>query len=47
MQPVLDRHATWRGADADTAELLLRTRGIEAVEAQRLARGELPAMGVG
>jgi AcrR family transcriptional regulator len=47
MQPVLDGHATWREIGSDTAELLLRALGIEADEAQRLARGELPAMGAG
>lgn len=47
MQPVLDGHATWREIGSDTAELLLRALGIEADEAQRLARGDLPAMGVG
>jgi hypothetical protein len=47
MQPVLDGHATWREIGSDTAELLLRALGIEADEAQRLARGELPAMAAG
>lgn len=44
MLPVLDGHATWREIGADTAELLLRALGIEAAEAQRLARSELPVM---
>jgi hypothetical protein len=44
MLPVLDGHATWREIGSDTAELLLRGLGIEAGEAQRLARTELPAM---
>ena len=44
MLPVLDGHATWREIGSDTAELLLRAMGIEAAEAQRLARSELPAM---
>lgn len=47
MLPVLDGHATWREIGSDTAELLLRALGIEAGEAQRLARGELPGMGAG
>ena len=44
MLPVLDGHATWREIGSDTAELLLRAMGIEAADAQRLARSELPAM---
>jgi hypothetical protein len=47
MLPVLDGHATWREIGADTAELLLRAFGIEADEAQRLARCELPALAAG
>jgi AcrR family transcriptional regulator len=47
MLPVLDGHATWREIGSDTAELLLRALGIEAGEAQRLARAELPAMTAG
>ncbi len=46
MLPVLDGHATWREIGSDTAELLLRALGIEAGEAQQLARGNLPAMGI-
>lgn len=44
MLPVLDGHATWREIGSDTAELLLRAMGIEAAEAQHLARSELPTM---
>jgi AcrR family transcriptional regulator len=47
MLPVLDGHATWREIGSDTAELLLRALGVEAEEARRLARGDLPAMVVG
>jgi len=47
MLPVLDGHATWREIGSDTAELLLRALGLEADEAQRLARNELPAMTTG
>ena len=42
--PVLDGHATWREIGSEIAELRLRALGIEATEAQRLARRELPAM---
>ena len=47
MLPVLDGHSTWREVGSDTAELLLRALGIEAEEARRLAREDLPAMLVG
>jgi AcrR family transcriptional regulator len=47
MLPVLDGHGTWREVGSDTAELLLRALGVEAEEARRLARGDLPAMVVG
>ena len=47
MLPVLDGHATWREIGSDTAELLLRALGVDAEEARRLARGDLPAMVVG
>lgn len=47
MLPVLDGHATWREIGSDAAELLLRALGVEAEEAKRLARSELPAMAVG
>jgi AcrR family transcriptional regulator len=44
MLPVLDGLATWREIGSDTAELLLRALGIDADEARRLARAELPAL---
>ncbi len=41
MMVVLEGHKTWRDAGSDTAEFILRSLGISADEAQRIATGEL------
>lgn len=42
MWMVLEGHQTWREAGSSTAELVLRSLGIDAVEAQRISATELP-----
>jgi AcrR family transcriptional regulator len=44
MWMVLEGHQTWREAGATTAELLLRSLGIDPVEAQHICAKELPAL---
>lgn len=49
MTLVLHGHRTWRQAGSDTAELLLRSIGIDQIEARRLSQTEfdpLPRMSV-
>ena len=44
MMLVLEGHKTWRDAGADTAELLLKALGIDAIEARALSATELPPL---
>jgi AcrR family transcriptional regulator len=44
MYLVLEGHKSWREAGSDTAELLLRALGVEAIEARTLATAELPPL---
>ena len=41
---VLDGHKTWRDSGADAAEFVLRAVGLDADEARRIARSELPPL---
>jgi AcrR family transcriptional regulator len=44
MWMVLEGHQTWREAGSTTAELLLRSLGIDHVEAQQICASDLPAL---
>ncbi len=44
MWTVLEGHQTWREAGSSTAELLLRSLGIEPEEARAISRTELPRL---
>lgn len=44
MWMVLEGHQTWREAGSATAELILRSLGVEAVEAQTISTAELPSL---
>ena len=44
MWMVLEGHQTWREAGSSTAELILRSLGISAVEAQSISTTELPSL---
>jgi AcrR family transcriptional regulator len=43
---VVDGHKAWREAGADAAEFVLRALGLEAEEARRIARLDLPVLSV-
>ena len=44
MWMVLEGHQTWREAGSATAELLLRTLGIDPEESRRISTAELPTL---
>jgi hypothetical protein len=44
MWMVLEGHQTWREAGSTTAELILRSLGIDHVEAQQICASDLPAL---